>query len=517
MTGALRRDGDAVPRASTTSALDVARCVLALATGRADAEATWPWEAIEALAVRECCGPLVWHRAGDAVRRHAPPAVVDSLRSHAVTTAWRLRRRLDVLRTVLETLSGAGVAALVHKGMPLSEALYGDPFVRPSADVDLFVGAADRGAARRALVGAGWEWVEGAEPFEEAFVRRDRAGAERVEVHTFALGDLLAHLPRPFIRTHAVVLEGVRLEVPSLASHAVTLSTHLSQHRQLPLLFAIDFATLWERLTPDDREEARARARASRVDAYLEFASRFGGLLEGSPDVQSGLLRDIGFGTERGDMGHPAWRDLRFARGADRARVAIGWLHPPRVRGAPGGPLRAQLRRLRRVVGQPKRASPGTAAASTSGPGSVVRTLRATSEDLVALVRETLDAAPAIWVDARGTSMTPTIPTGARVRLTRAGVEQVRRGAVVLADLGPAGGVVLHRVVARRGESLTLRGDNCARPDAPASIASVVAVADRLRVGSRDYPIPARAPTGRLLDGLRAVRAALARLGRPVA
>ena len=99
---------------------------LELGTERAD------WVAVFAVALRERLAPLAWLRSGTVIRESAPRDVVDRWRTLAVTVDRRGRERLALLATALDALRGRGIEPLVLKGMPLSERLYGDPFVRAS-------------------------------------------------------------------------------------------------------------------------------------------------------------------------------------------------------------------------------------------------------------------------------------------------------------------------------------------------------------------------------------------------
>ena len=50
-----------------------------------------------------------------------------------------------------------GPPLLLHKGLTLTQQLYGDPALRPTSDIDLLVHPADLGAARERLAELGWE------------------------------------------------------------------------------------------------------------------------------------------------------------------------------------------------------------------------------------------------------------------------------------------------------------------------------------------------------------------------
>lgn len=104
--------------------------------------------------------------------------------------------------------------------------------------------------------------------------------------------------------------------------------------------------------------------------------------------------------------------------------------------------------------------------------------------EVAALLRDLIRRrGEAVWL-AKGRSMRGAIDDGTPVRLVPPGPGRPRRGDVVMAVL-PGGALVLHRVVARRGDRLRLRGDACRRCDPPVALADVVGVVDPTPAPSR--------------------------------
>jgi len=66
---------------------------------------------------------------------------------------------------------------------------------------------------------------------------------------------------------------------------------------------------------------------------------------------------------------------------------------------------------------------------------------------------------------AEGGSMSPLIRSGDYVRMGPAKAHVARPGDIVAVRGSGGGSLVIHRVVARTGDRLALRGDNCARED----------------------------------------------------
>ena len=103
--------------------------------------------------------------------------------------------------------------------------------------------------------------------------------------------------------------------------------------------------------------------------------------------------------------------------------------------------------------------------------------------ELREIVQASLAQGTPVWIRAMGTSMEPTIPGGALVRVN-ALRRSVRRGDVIL--VLPMDGVPsLHRVWRVDDASVVTIGDNRLVPDAPVPRGSVAGLADKVRDGER--------------------------------
>jgi hypothetical protein len=235
-------------------------------------------------------------------------------------------------------LSRHRVQAIVLKGLPLSVRLYGDPSARATGDLDLFVPESERACAAQALESdLGYRRRSGAAPWEETFERG--AGADRllVDVHSSLVHPELSHLP---VGTPASEPASVAEHV--LPAHAgplvpATLAAHLSKHAGLlvpaPLLWFVDFATLWESLGTSQQAAARAAARAAGLAKHLEWAVRVAGAVGGAATRDTAALAVLGCDARGRRVAHPAWRDVAFSGGAtDAARALAAWVWPRPVR-----------------------------------------------------------------------------------------------------------------------------------------------------------------------------------------
>lgn len=112
----------------------------------------------------------------------AGPTAAQTLRDDIIAPLRTLRRRQALslmLRQEAASAAGrclqaAGIDYVLFKGILLGELLYGDPLLRPSADVDVLFAEVDRPAAHEALRAAGFEPAPQADQpaYEMSYVRQ---------------------------------------------------------------------------------------------------------------------------------------------------------------------------------------------------------------------------------------------------------------------------------------------------------------------------------------------------------
>ena len=97
-----------------------------------------------------------------------PAELVDGLRQARRMSAARLLLQLEAARHAAAALAEAGVDHVFIKGIQLGGELYGDGVLRPAADVDLLIAAADREGALAALAASGFSPApeEGQPPYQ---------------------------------------------------------------------------------------------------------------------------------------------------------------------------------------------------------------------------------------------------------------------------------------------------------------------------------------------------------------
>jgi hypothetical protein len=445
------------------------------------------WRALLNVAVRERCAALAWVRARSTIARCAPPATAAAWRQLYITIAARGHAQIAAAADAAGALHRAGIHPVTLKGFPLAASLYGDAICRACTDIDWFIPRPQREAARQALAGAGWTHTGGGLPWDATFEQAGPHGMMYIEVRSSLLHPRFAYLPVPPPEYEPMLVEGVAVRRHAGTLLAPYLAAHLAQHAAAPLLWDLDFATLWERMNDVDRAAAREAARAAGLARYLEWGERRASKVSRLAAGDDRQARRLGFtALGRRDV-HPAWRHVRLAGSwRSAARALDGWLRPSWVREAYGPGVRGVARRVakhwRAALVRETRSGD-----RAPGDGGAVRTeiARLESRRLLALARGVVAEGGEMWIVATGQSMLPSIAPGDRVLI--GAVKTVHPGTVVLADVD--GAPVLHRVVRVRDAEVVLRGDACQGDDSPISRCDVLAAVRLVSRGATVRPV----------------------------
>jgi hypothetical protein len=476
------------------------------------------WVSVLAVALRERLAGVAWLRSGSVIRSLAPRDVVDRWRTLAVVIDQRGEARLGALTQALTALEGAGIKPIVLKGMPLSQRLYGNPFVRASDDIDLFIESADRTAATRALRASGWKAVEGKAPWDELFMLPD-SSRTYLEVHEALVTDYLAHVRLPPPTGGVVGLAALRVRCFSGPLEPAYLAAHLAGHQLTPLLWGIDFLTLWSGLDEIERQQAFTAAGDVGLERYLQWAIGFASNIDSAANGDEGALLRLGAkGSDRADTHLSIWRHARLASSPLDAVRAVGaclWPRPlrwnvwalatrlawairyrGRSRGASaqlraedvmrvaGGNVREQGHERRPtgiVRGSIPSAAGNTAASrSTADVADPRAGFKLAGPAMLEVVREAIAIAGFARVRAAGMSMWPTLGDGSLVTVV-ALPATLRPGQIVLMDWN--GRPVLHRVVRVSGDTIVTLGDSNLQADPPTQVANVCALATSVTDG----------------------------------
>ena len=498
---------------------DALAVALRLAFGRPrpdDGRADWPL--VFDVASRELLAPLAWNRSGLFIRRHADLGLATAWRRAAMAAYIRGGHQLELARDATMALDAVGVDPVVLKGLPLSHRLYGDPFVRCMSDIDLYVPAAQRPHAAATLRGLGWNSLDGNAPWHETWSTTYGDAEYHLELHSWLVSDHLTHVRAPAPLSARVDVAGVELPVHAGDFVAPYLAAHLATHQLPPLLWLVDFATLWGTMSDAGRGRARDAAETAGLARYLAWAVDRGTLIERVADCDWEALGALRIGARGRRDAHSVWRHLALAASAlDRARLLGAFVMPRRVRGN----LRAfaictlaRLRtRLRALGGTSRTYGAHLRDDGQSGrPEPDPRPWRLERAEMVSLTRDVVGAGAALHVRAPGGSMRPTIPRGALVRIGPIPGRGVTAGDVVLALAGD-GEPVLHRVIAVRHDSILTRGDASINVDPPIPFERVIGVATHVRTGGEEWAL-GRRPSRSLRVSALKVRRRLARIVR---
>ena len=466
------------------ASLDVVVARLALGRPADDWIAGAPRPLLEQLlrvAQTERCSALIWTRAGQSLRDLLPTETANQWRQHAISIYDRAKHQASVLNCVVASLEEAGIAPVALKGLPLSAHVYGDFAVRPSADIDLYVPRDQRATAHALLLAAGWRHLDGEAPRESSYRSERALPQESLELHSRLLDHTLtAHLELEPRDGMIVAVDGCAVKALSGPVLALFLAVHLAQHARTPLLWWIDFTSLWTSLDARSREAAYAAARHARCGRYLKWAELGACLLThavGSEDWPTQSLADL----RALHAAHPVRRVAHLASNpVDKWRVFGAWALPRHLRREPTVLLKSSLRRIgRRFASLPRVSEPPMISRDVDGQFVSVR-----RDELAEMIRGPVGAGGAVWIKAKGSSMRPAIPPGTLVRLEAIPAHGPVPGDVVLA-IFPDGKPVLHRVLRCSGPRLTLKGDNLPVADAEIRTLNALAQATAVQINGQ--------------------------------
>ena len=193
-------------------------------TGPSDAAATEFLDAARRHGLHLVAGAAL-REAGALV--HWPPEIARGLSDDLRAAALLEEMRRPEIRRVVAALAGAGLPALLFKGVPLAYTCYPAPWLRPSVDTDVLVREEDRDRAARALEAAGYRrtgLVDGFLVMRQAEYERVGPGGVR---HLVDLHWRLANT-EPFARMLEFdELDAAAIPVPPLGARALGPVHHL--------------------------------------------------------------------------------------------------------------------------------------------------------------------------------------------------------------------------------------------------------------------------------------------------
>ena len=473
------------------------RALLALALGRPLPEIRLRWASLLSLAIRERVAGVIWSRSASAVRKGAPPEIASRWQRCALVLGLHSRRQLKELAAAIRALRAHDVPAVVLKGAPLAQRLYGDFTVRPTLDADLYVPLEHRAAAADALGEIGWRRMSARWPEEEKFERQSGDHTFVLEVHSSPIDDAsLDHICFPVEQRPATVGEH------TLPAHdgrflPAYLAAHLLKHHEKPLLWAVDFTVLWSSLDDPTRADAVRAAREVGLQRHLAWAVALAGDIRdaGALDVTSSaavsrLQRVL---APKSDLQRVMQLAMLSASPAHACRVVSGRLWPAAWRqgwrAAPayfaGRAVRWTYRHL--VFERPFLADGGL---------GDERPISFADADCVQRLCTALSESPRVWVSSVGENMTPAVPPYALARIAPLGERPLEVGDVVVIR-SAATQCSLERVISLGDELVYVKSDAHLTRECGVSRRAILGVCDVVRVGDQSVPVDRR-PFGNL-------------------
>lgn len=480
--------------------IDELHCVARLALGRPLGTLRPDWTRVLELAIRERCAPLAWLRSAGQIRDHAPAATAASWRAHAFCAMEQAHAQAAELVKLVRAFGEAGLSPIVLKGLPLSVLLHGDVAARPAMDTDLFLPIGERQAAHVLLLSLGWRHLYGSAPEEGSYQFNGPLRCPYLELHSSVLDEnLWSHVALTEPEVRSVSLDGATVPAQDGPLLPVFLAAHLAKHAAVPLLWWVDFHTLWNSLTEAEQDEARRLAAECGLGPCLAWA--IGGTAH--------LERAAVDGTAEGRAALRTLRSLHDAHNARRvaslagslvarSKVWAAWAWPRYLRRRPLAYGKHLWRRGSAWLSR-RRTGARTALASARPEGST-RVLEVHGEEWLELLPHALEGGGGLWIRARGTSMLPTIPPGSLVHLVPVPPRPLAVGDVVLAQ-ARAGRPLIHRIVEVGNDTCHLKGDNRLVTDPPVPHARVLALVESIRTGDVVSPMPGP-PTSTLKTAL---------------
>lgn len=487
--------------------------LLALALGRPVGEvASTDWNSLLAAATRERLLGLTWSRGSDVIRAAAPVEVAKRWQRGALLLGLHARAQLDELAQVVSALSSAGVPAVVLKGAPLAQRIYNDFTLRPTLDSDLFVPVEHRSSTVEVLHEIGWRRTGGQWPEEETFERQVGDETFVLEVHSSPIDDAsLDHIALPVeassvrIAGHAVAAQGG----PFLPAY---LASHLVKHHEKPLLWAVDFAQLWNALDEVEREEALRAASQVGLQRHLKWAVRLAKDIflasSSSAAVAEPALRRLQHGlARRSDLGRLRQLVWLSASPSHAYRVLAGRLWPAAWRhGWRAAPAYFSARAVRWAYRHA--VFERSAAASLDCGGEP--TLSLDDPDCANQLSVALARSHRVWVSSVGQNMAPAIPPYALAGIASHVGRVLAVGDVVMVR-SAAGQCTLERVTSLGDDFVRVKSDTHLTTERSVSREAILGLCDLVRVGDDEIPIERR-PFGNA-GMLRAI--VRARFGKP--
>ncbi|HEX6770744.1 MAG TPA: lasso peptide biosynthesis B2 protein [Acidobacteriaceae bacterium] len=278
-------------------------CLHAAASAETRESGAVNWSYFLALCRHHRVAPLVYRKLSAAPS--VPESTLAALKIDASGNAVSALRYLAETHRLCAVLGQASIAVRVLKGVPLSQAIYGDPALREVGDIDLLIAQGAEEAADRVLLAEGFHRGE---PAARLTPRRRRSWQKHGKDYTYCDDhngfeiDLHwrlfrnPHMPGNSLAGRADQSAEIRLgdmsfSVLPLDQTFLYLCVHGALDGWFRFKSLVDIAYMWHDFSSDQRGLIADRARQSLVLAEMVAALRFAqelGLL-GMDDLTASL------------------------------------------------------------------------------------------------------------------------------------------------------------------------------------------------------------------------------------
>ncbi len=324
------------------------------------------WDSLLYLAISQGLAPLLHHKLNRlGLWSRCPRDFREALRYVFGTNMQRSEFQKRELVAIANALGREGIPVMPYKGCFLSQFLYGDPYLRVSADIDLIIPRKD---VKRA-----WEILTGEEGYrplspEKGFVEVSRVNEynfklespggkgllpQAIEVHweqVRSYTPLRIPMDEIWEKSPPTNLWGTTFHIPPEPLHFLMVAIHATDDNW-PLKCLVDVAAFFSRLSHDEKKEVEREAHQWKLHGLLEAC------LEKVEQLEKGTLplteadqprrsygrlilaRTLELSRSRGEklkyllgvLTYPSFRDYDLIPGKKKSKALATLLRPYRL------------------------------------------------------------------------------------------------------------------------------------------------------------------------------------------